>query len=376
MRTGFRTIRKWWALGVLFLAAVFPKTSLAAAPSSTCNGPLSKLAALDAAIERYFPNVHSPTEMIPWIDQNVFHGQRPSAQGVAALEAGKNPLVSRWARETMAKSYGKLIEDSDLSAKKKEKLRTALREALDELAAHDNGLWEPDSAEAKADAGKPATAEDFDKFLRSQALRRCILRAGILEGVSEGITATALMVKNWKQYAPGNERLIDQLVSPQTYSNAAKDHYFQLQMVRNGFLMGAIGALKCVPHRYLVQKSGVNPDGFAARWVVNKNNLVAVISMASSILGQGVVAAMSNDPDKRKHWFDWKQTALDVLFVRLISVYKTDGVFYLSDLAKDSGMAHPLLLESLLQAFSEASGALGYSYTQDGLRYLGVLPAK
>jgi hypothetical protein len=357
--------------------ALFRSSALAAAVS-TCAGSLSKLVAFNKAVGRRFPNTLNPSEMIPWLEEHVFHHQTLSEKGIQTLDAGRNPLASRWAREAMAASYGKLIDSGDLSADQKAELHEALRQAIAELAAKDRGLWEPEPKAGQPDrtAEQPATQEDFDRFLRSQALRRCLLRAGVLEGVSEGVTATVLLVKSWKEYAPKEASFIDQLTSPKTYTSAAQDHFFQLQMIRNGFLMGVMGALQCVPHRYLVKQTGVDPDSRMGRYVLSKKNLVAVVALASSVLGQKVVSMLGDDSDKKKNWFSWTQALFDVGFVRSFSVYKTDGVFWLGDLAKDRELADPMLLEGLMQAISEGTGAYLYARFHDLFRYLKVLPEK
>jgi len=287
-------------------------------------------------------------QLSPLLRKELLSNKKLSPVVRAYLEKGHDPLKLGNANllEGLKAAYLKLIEASRLAAEKKEKLKQALEGAVNELQldglppAGTGGTGGGDSGSGGSGSlpEEPSSAEFsgiIAKELNEEALKRCVVRTGILFFVSNLINTTGAIEAKWSVYAGEDGASIEKVFEKDTWERALSDPDFRHNITWNAILMLSLGALSCLSDKQLGK------------------NVMGVISGVTSLAGQYLSTGK----------ISLRQTVLDILFVRFISVNKTAFVFRLAESYSRRGLPLPHLTEALLQGLSEGFGAYLYPRT-------------
>ncbi len=270
------------------------------------------------------------------------------------LVEGGNPLElgSGMLLDGLEAAYLKIIADSNLKEDAKQVLRDSLARAVTEMKARapkldlsgvdgngGNGFGAGGGSSSSGGGSGPLLpVAPYDRqiaqILKEESLKRCVIRSTILFTVSSLInTATALQAR-WADYAgPAHGAFFRKLADTSTWNNAWSDPHFRHNVTWNGILMLSIGALSCMRNQDLGRK------------------LIMAVTAAASAAGQYFATGKVK----------LSQTVFDVLYVRIISVNKSNGVFYLSEKYAAANLPAPYLAEIGMQGVSEGVGGWIYA---------------
>lgn len=343
--------RSWLLVVVLFSAAISNAKECAEAV---------QLASFEKAWGKDFSRYPNPTQLAEGqLRRQLLNQEGLNPQVRDFLSKGGSPLElgSAMLLDGLGAAYLKIIDASNLKENARQALRDSLARALSELKGRapkiqlsdgyggeggdggsggGGGIGGGGHGGDNGALGTPARPydEQIVKILKDESLKRCVIRSTILFTVSSVInTATALQAR-WSEYAgPAHGTFFDKLSSSTTWGNAWSDPHFRHNVTWNGILMLSIGALSCMRNQDLGRK------------------LIMAVTAAASAAGQ----YFSTGEVKLS------QTVFDVLYVRIISVNKSNGVFYLSEKYAAANLPVPYLAEIGMQGISEGVGGWIYA---------------
>lgn len=292
---------------------------------------------------------------LSWLDQSLAKRGQEGARG-----------YRRMLYRTIRAALEKRIEKATLPVDKKDKLRAALKRAIDDLVppgdeggggGHGGGGGDY-SPTPPPDPNDPLVREVERRLKNEIGFRQCTIETTILLTVSSLIAATGTVIVNWDKYSRRHGvSALDfvslfswgdflsawgELFSTGPWKKASQDGDFRQMMLWNAALMTSVGITNCLSSR----KAG--------------RDLITAISLAASVGGQYVGNGKVSV----------RQTMVDVLWVRYITFWKTGLALRYARGYAEAGKPYAGAVEVLLQGLSEITGALGYPLTNKATKWI------
>lgn len=281
------------------------------------------------------------TQMKSALTRKVLAAPGLNADVKGYLSTGGDVLAigNRVLLKDLAALYSRLIDESTLSPEKKDRIRRALYRAVETLSEPlpqlelpvGGGGEVPPEGEGGFSSGLPEPPE-IESILNQQSLKKCVVSNAILFTVSNAINTAGALQYKWAEYAEADKGVLENLFSKKMWQKASADWGFRHNCTWNAILMLTLGATKCLK----------NPT-------TGKKLLVGLTFLASTsgqYLSTGKISL--------------HQTALDVLFVRYISTWKTGKALQGADWWGARRLPLPAVAETTFQMTSEGVGAWLY----------------